>query len=113
MTMADSPLPSLAATAALYQTKVSQVNVSGPLWVRVLAADPRRYYVRFQGAIAGGSGPFVMPAPGQNMPVPAGSDTVKHEQFWRDCPSIVAGEWYAAASAGADIWIIECLYVGG
>jgi len=110
---ADAPIPSLAATASLYQTKVSEVVLTGTGWDLLALADPRRYYIEFwHDFVAAAVG--IVPGPGQ-MTTPQGYSTGSNPVAykWRDCPSMVGGEWYAFGMIGTPIKVIECVYVGG
>lgn len=110
--MADVPLPSLAATAAMYQTQVSQSIPPASVWTRLLPADPRRYYVRFAVSGLGTTFP-ILPAPAQKIaPTGVGGGLGASEYKWKDCPSMVAGEWYCVGDGASFVTVVTCTYIG-
>lgn len=111
--MSESPVPTMAATSALYQTQVSEATPPIGSWTRILAADARRYYVKF--ILEGGLGnvPRILPGPGQDLTVSGTNGDGTAEYHWRDCPSVVTGEWWMDGTGTMVVTIIESLYVGG
>ena len=110
--MADGSPASMAVISSQYETRVTRVAIPGTSWARVLGADPRRFYVRVEGDAVGIITLSVMPGPAQNISPPGNNHNIPCEFKFRDCPSIVAGEFYGFANPASDVIIIECLYNG-
>lgn len=100
------------AITANYQTVVTRVPVAANEWVRVLVADPRRFFVRFEVDAAGIIVTFVGPGGFQNVLGPANVNNMPIESKWHDAPARTTGEWYAFVNPNCDILITEDLYVG-
>lgn len=102
----------LEATAAQYQTKVTRFAIAAPGLVRVLIRDPKRWFVRFERGDV-----LVVDLPLLPEPYPTGlagpiNQTFPIEFKFRDCPSVVTGEWYGSFGGGSTLIITECVYVG-
>lgn len=104
--------PSLGLISSGYQTRITNfvAPVAGPQLL--LAADPRRWAVRFEPSGFGAytMGPTPGPMPG-TLPVGTGL-TAPIEFHWRDYPSWLIGEWYVDIGVGTTIVIWECLFLG-
>jgi len=106
------PLPSLAATAALYMTRVQSYTIAAGAWEQLLAGDPRRYWVEFKAESAMGAAYMILPAPGQSLPIQLWQSTSPLVYKWTDCPSVVGGQWWVYGTAGAG-WIVDGMLLGG
>lgn len=112
MSERQTPGIALSRLQSQYETRITQVTPAGTDWIRVLEADPRRLMVRFtsNGVMLGN--PAVWPGPHPTFTPGSAGLPLEQEYKTKDCPSWVAGEWYARDNAGVPIYIIECLYVG-
>lgn len=78
----------------------------------VLPADSQRFFVRFEasGFAAFTSPLFPGPVPD---PLPVGSQAVLPVEYrFRDCPSIVTGEFYCGVGGGTEIVIFTSRFIG-
>lgn len=113
MSSAQQKQPSLAETVSGYQTIISLVPLNSMSFVKVLDLNPDRWYLKVYHS-SGGLGTPVLPGP-----IPAGTDAVtftaepQSEWKFRDCPSIVTGEFFARGGAGENLFIIESIYKRG
>lgn len=102
----------MAGYAAHFKTQNTIYTATGAGFVRVLTADPRRWYVQFIGIAGAVVSPMVYPGP---MPSPIGATvdagTVQAYKF-RDCPAMVAGEWYVFDDGLLQLLITEQLLEG-
>lgn len=113
--MIDAPAVkvSMSAINAGYLTVNSIVTTAVNGLQRILRAEPRRYYLRFQpGSATSVNGPLM---PGPPLAIVGGPFglTIPQEWKWRDCPSIVTGEWFVDVAPGNQFVITEVWYVGG
>lgn len=102
----------LALIASRYQTINTVVSLAAGVLTEILAADPRRWFVRFStSAIAGMQYP---PTPGPAVTLPLANFNLSgvQEYKFRDAPSAVTGEWYAQSPAGDTVLITEVVYLG-
>ncbi len=107
------PIPGKAAIQSQYKNRCSMFTSVGVEVQLLLPADTRRYYVEFWASTGA-----------QDIQIgPAGSQNVLTLTFanpgwplvykWGDCPSFLTDEWYVLCAPGINIYIFECLYVGG
>jgi len=103
--------PSLAVIRSSYQTEVTLFTFAGLVMEQVLESNPKRWYVEFQVITGAGSwrlSPEPLAEPTINGQIEAG--TVLSYKY-RDCPSVVTGEWYATSILGSVLQITECIYL--
>lgn len=102
----------MTVTQAEYTTQLTIVTNPGSGFIRVLKANPRRWFVRFESPTGGSSMDYVCPGP--VPPFNGQPNSIPSPQEWKflDCPSLVTGEWYAVGLAGFNLLITEVLYMG-
>lgn len=106
------PSTDLAVIASRYQTVHTPFTFDGSTVQRLVAADPRRWFIRFT-LLGAPSGTYpILPGPPITLPALLGVSISAQEHKYRDCPSIVTGEWYAGAAALDRLIITECIYLG-
>jgi hypothetical protein len=104
---------SIEVISAKYQTKVTEVTGLTIEWTKIADRNPRRVYIDFrvQGGLTGQLG--VIPEPGQNITPQSFDLDPRGPYLWKDCPSMVTGEWYAVSGLATGMVVIEVEYVGG
>ena len=96
-----------------YTTQVTDFAATINGFQKILSSNPRRLYVKFIINGAGMINSPVVPGAGQSSYPSTPPAEFVSEYKWKDCPSIVSGEFYANISPGFNtITIIECLYTG-
>ena len=94
-----------------YQTRVSSFVFSGATVEQILTANPRRFFVQ----IRMGTGVMLSypPSPGPSLNVAFGGFSPSLDYTWKfkDCPSVVTGEFYAGGTALGTLLITECIYL--
>jgi hypothetical protein len=109
----SEPSESLAIIASRYMTKITVFPTSAVAIQRVLAANPDRWYVRFDSDQFSGFANGLFPGPPTTPPAGVSKEQPPLEYKFRDCPSIVTGEFYLYGGAGGtNIYIFECIYQG-
>lgn len=105
------PSTDLAVIASRYQTVNTVFTFDGSPTQMILRGDPKRWYVKFTNMTI--TNPVVFPYPGPPVDTAAffSAPFVSAEYKYRDCPSVVTGEWYAAGGALVSVLITECLYL--
>lgn len=105
-------MPWVPVYGTLCQTVVTiipQTTAAGQL---ILKADPRRLYLEWWGQGMNNSMGAIVPGPYPAAMSGAANMTAPQVWKFKDCPSVVTGEWY---SAGAPFngWVcIQVLFVG-
>lgn len=111
--MSDESVQSgLAKTTSQYQTRVTLLAGAVTAGQLVLKADPRRWYLMVWGESMGPQMSPVMPGPAIPLGAMVPTITAPLEWKYRDCPSIVAGEFYAPYASGTGFLFIEVLFLG-
>lgn len=102
----------LNLVAAKYRTSTTEFVYANNILETVLEANPNRWFVQFLNG-QGASGKTVLP---KGQPYEVADNLYDHlplEYKFRDCPSIVTGEFVGIGMPGESIIIIECIYLGG
>lgn len=102
----------LNLTTAGYRTQTTVFIASGAALELILPADPRRWFLQINVGSPFTMNRYIFPGPYPVYTVGIVTQTFPLEFKYRDCPSIVAGEFYGGFSAGSQIFLTECLYVG-
>ena len=112
--MSDSQVipVSMNAVSAQYMPRVTVFTFDGSNGQVVIAADPRRYYLRIELYVGSGL-QTVWPSPGIPDLATTLGGPFPVEYKWRDCPSITTGAFQGSGMPGTSIVIFEDLYVGG
>lgn len=105
----DSRL-NMAVVASKYQTVNTVFTLDGTTVQRILAANPRRYYVRFSNVNAIGLTYPLLPGPPVSSAFGPIGTVGEWELKYTDAPSIVTGEWYCGGGVGGVIIITESIY---
>lgn len=103
---------SLAEILADYQTVITVYVTTNVAVQRVLPINSRRWYVRFFSDSLSGFFNGLFPGPPM-PPIPAVAMTGRDMEYhFRDCPSIVGGEWYLyGAAPNQNIYCVQSLYM--
>lgn len=102
-----------SAYLSLFKTQVSIFQNGAPGVFKILSADPRRVYVKVQTNPTANVSGYVLPGPIPNTFTTSTQSNLPQEFKFHDCPSIVQGEFYCGFQVLSQVYIIECLYVGG
>lgn len=96
---------------AKYQTIISLYTPTVPGIQLILGANARRVYVKF--CQNGGAGNHqILPGTGFFPTAPIPPQELIVEYKWKDCPSVVSGEWYWDGVLLFSVTILECVYLG-
>lgn len=106
------PSTRLAVVASRYQTVNTVYAFGGSTSERVLKADSRRWYVRFTAVSSNVVNGIILPGPWPSGVPAINSSFDVIEYKYKDCPSIVGGEFYGQVGLSGTIVITECLYLG-
>lgn len=102
----------MTTATASYQTRSWLYTGTGAVNQRIIEANPTRLFLKITGPTALAiSGP-IYPGPPIDEDLSAMASNLPQEWKWKDCPSIVAGEFYGSLGPGSQVLITECLYVG-
>lgn len=100
------------AVAARYQVKTTIIAPAPGANRQILAADPRRWYLRISIPQAGGTVAAVAPEP---LPLAGGSivnTPMPIEVKFRDAPPMCTGAWWVNNPGAVQFVIWEVIYVG-
>lgn len=100
------------ATAAMYQTKITAVTPTLNAWFQVADANPKRWWIEFIPITGGGANTVPLPGrPGLAIQPPT-NFSVPLTFKWLDAPGVVTGSWWVFQTAGASLYVVECIYIG-
>ena len=102
----------MVAAGSRYQTKTTIVSVLSNVPKQLVEANPLRLYIRFETGPSGFAMPEVLPAPRVGVAMGFAGTRAEKEFKWKDCPSIVIGEFYAYSNLNNEVTVIECCYLG-
>jgi hypothetical protein len=100
----------IAVIASDYDTIVEVISLPINDWGLMVEANPNRWYISFSPAFFPPHAGFIGPAPIQNGVTLAVDNIPEIERKYRDCPSIVTGEWYGVSAGGGSILVTQCIY---
>lgn len=95
-----------------YETIVSQAVTTTPNITRIVKANPQRLWIKFipqSGTVLQSP---ILPGPVSSDYVLGSVPNTNETYMFRDCPSVVTGEWFVAMQVGSRLTIIECCFLG-
>ena len=109
----DGNSPDIAVVASLYTTKNTIVQGDGSGSQLILRANPRRWYVRIAYHHGLNGNYNFQPGPPSGDMIQTFTADNPAEFKFKDCPSIVTGEFYGTWDATTFMIITEVIYTGG
>jgi hypothetical protein len=95
-----------------YMTRNTPFDSAGTGWQKLLDADPSRLWVQFLTDGVAGTTFAIIPGPIPDLWVPTGFTLDRIDYKFKDCPTVVTGEWYLYDTLLRHLLITECLFRG-